>query len=187
MPLEAGMPEEVTTPSTKPTTELSQSDLPAVSIRSTAWLRPLIWMPIVAAVPVIGLYVVLALQTGAWQLWATAGFFVVFIVLMLLANRWLKQDRPHAAAYSIILAFAVAGGGIELMIFGFTPVTAISVPLIMILMSSILLPGQWKQPLAGIALYLVYIWAINRISLFPRYDASDLTIINVVSIGASAV
>lgn len=181
------MPEEATTPPIKPTPEFSQSGLPEVSIRATAWLRPLIWMPIIAAVFVIILYVVLALQTGAWQLWVTAGFFVVFIVLMLLANRWLKQDRPHAAAYSVILAFAIAGGGLELMIFGFTPMTAISVPLIMILMSSILLPGQWKQPLAGIALYLVYIWAINRVSVLPRYDASNLTIINAFSLVASAL
>src|SRR5512146_1782502 len=136
MSLEAVMPEEVTTTSTPPATQLPQAGPPMASgQRNMSLLRPVIWLPVAAAALLIGFYIILAQQIGAWQMLGTAGFFVVFIALMLLANRWLKQGRLHAVGYSIMLAFAVAGGGIELMIFGFTSVTAITVPLLMILIS----------------------------------------------------
>ena len=181
------MPEEATRTSTTPGPELPPPDFALASAGDKSLLRPLIYIPIGGGIIAIGLYLVLALQTGAWQLLAAAALIAIGIAFGVLASRFIKQGRFQAAGYSLILGFAIAYGGAEAVLIGFTSQIVIGGSLLIILTGSILLPGQWKKILGISAVYLTALWLIDHATLIPRYDASNLVILNLVITGITVV
>src|SRR5262245_61689085 len=107
MPSETVMHDEVTTPFAVSTGELSQPGFSTVSVNSASWLRALIWIAVGVEIIAIAAYAILAAQTGAWQFMAGIGVFLISLLLILFARRYIRQNRYNAAGYSIILGFAV--------------------------------------------------------------------------------
>ncbi len=129
----------------------------------------------IAAVLVIGFYLLLYLQTETrpWQLLAAAGFVGLALLCLGLAYRLLRQNKFDAAGYLTLFGLVIAYGGGEMVFSGATWYITLGGLFLVLLMGSLVFPRKWSAWLISAGLFGLYVWLVNRFEPVPRYDVTQ--------------
>jgi GAF domain-containing protein/HAMP domain-containing protein len=130
-----------------------------------------------AAVFATVFYAILGLATGVWQMAVVAGFISAGIICLTIGYRAARRGQFDPAGYLVLLGLALAYGGPELLWSGATLYLAINGLIVISLVGTFLLPHRPWFIAAG--LFSVFMWLANRVSLWPRYDYSQLSFLNL--------
>ena len=145
----------------------------------TPQVRRLVLIPVIGAVIILGVDIVLALQTSAWQLFAAAGFLAIGLALAFRGQQLARRGKFEAAGYWLLAGVSIAYGGAELVLAGMTVYITIGGLLMIVFVTGITRPGKWKAWLIAAGLYAGYILLVNLWQSPLRYDVSNLTIVNL--------
>lgn len=141
-----------------------------------------------AAIGGVGLYLLLFLQTGAWQMLALAAFTLAAAGLIEAANRFVQRGRLTEARLALIGTIGGMLVGAELVISGLS-VYLLFVGLLLIITVGLLPLGK-RGPvpiLIALAAYVVTFIVINAWQPLPRFSAQTLPILMVFVIGATLI
>ena len=147
--------------------------------RFTMNLRRLTQVLVVAAAFAIGVYVLVYLQTGAWQLLAYAGNILLAVTFLVPANRLARRKRFVASGHWIVVGLAFVYGGAELFLTNTTLYLAIGTVLLSWLARTLLLPRKWSGWLVTISLFGAFFWLVNRFEPLPRYDVTQSSVLRI--------
>jgi GAF domain-containing protein/HAMP domain-containing protein len=138
-------------------------------------------MPIaaIAALVTIGLHTMLFSQTGAWQVLLAASGAALGLVFLIVAYVLVRRRKPDAAGFLVFLALLVAYGCAELFLAGATWYLAIGGILLIILAGTIALPRRWSVWLVAAILYGLYVFLVNLLEPFPRYDHTQSAVLRL--------
>ncbi len=127
----------------------------------------------------IGLYVLLYLQTGPWQILADAGF-VALAILCLVPTRWLaRRGRLDSAGYWIVLAVILAYGGGTLVWAGTAIYNTAGGLLLILLAGSAIRPRKRGRWLLVAVLYLAFIALVEQFEPLPRYHIGQSPVLRL--------
>ncbi len=133
----------------------------------------------------IVLYGLVYVQERAWQLLAEEAFIIFALICAGIASWLTKRERYDLAGYALVAGVFVAYGGGELVWKGGTFFLGFGGVLLLLLVSTAVLPRKWVAWLTIVMLYSFYIWGVNQLSLFPRFDVRDSSLLYNSLIGVT--
>lgn len=125
----------------------------------------------------IGLYLVLFLQTRAWQILADAGLVVLAILCLLPARRLARRGAFNTTGYWLIAAVLLAFGGGTLLWSGTGLYNAIGGLLLILFLAMIIRPRRWGIWLLIAILYLGFFILVEQVEPLPRYNIADSAVL----------
>lgn len=105
-------------------------------------VRRLIWIMIGVVLLPSGLYTLLALRTGAWQLWVAAGAVYAYLLMLVIGLQLLRRNRLVPAVYLVTHGLALGFLVFTLAIAGFGAVLGLITVLLIIAIASQTLPDR---------------------------------------------
>jgi HAMP domain-containing protein len=127
----------------------------------------------------VGLYVVLYLQTGVWQILADAGLVALAILCMLPARWRARQGRFEAAGLWLLLAVYFAYGGGTVVWSGTAFYNALGGILLILLVASVIRPRRWGIWLGIGIIYVAIVALAEWLEPLPRYDIAESSVLRV--------
>lgn len=134
----------------------------------------------------VGLYGLLYLQTGAWQMLVVAGGVAIAMSCLIPAYKLARRGNLNAAGYWLVFGVTLAYSASEL---GWTGVTGYIFGgglLLIFWAGSIVLPRRWAAWFSVAGLFAAYIWLVNRFEPLPRYDATQSAVLRLYLPGVTA-
>lgn len=132
------------------------------------------------AIVYIVFYLLLYVQTGAWQLAAMAGTLLLSLACAAIAYVLSQQGHLDAAGYWIFIGLVIGYGASELVFSGATAYIAVGGVLLILFAGSITLPHRWPVWLATAGAFGVYIWLVNLFEPLSRYDVTQSPLLHVI-------
>jgi GAF domain-containing protein/HAMP domain-containing protein len=124
----------------------------------------------VAALISVGLYLVVYLRLGAWQMLVPGGATLVGLLLVCLAFVLARGGRVDAAGYLVLLAVGIVCVAGELAWANATPYLIATGALLILFAGGALLPRKWGSWLALLGCFGLSILLINQFEPLPRLD-----------------
>jgi GAF domain-containing protein/HAMP domain-containing protein len=141
--------------------------------------RRLVPLLVTAAAGTIVFYGWLYGRTQIWQLWIEAGALGLAILLALAGTIFIRQDKPDIAGYLTVLGVSVAFLANEVAFKNATIYIAVGGALVILLSGNLLLPGRWRTWAVFLVSYFVLVALLNFYPPLPRYDITQLLILNL--------
>jgi len=153
--------------------------------RHATLLRGVTIAAAVVDAPLIALYVLLYLRTGAWQMLGVAGLAVLALACTALAGWLIRLEKFNAAGYVLLFAVTASYGGGELVMAGLTVSLLVGGIMLIFLVGNAVLPRRWRTWLMTAGLFGVFIWLANQFEPLPRYDTAQLPLINFLTLSTT--
>ena len=128
-------------------------------------------------------------HSRAWQILAAAGFLVLSISCLSIANRLIALNKSESIIIGFIFAALFAYSGSELFLSGMTPyVIGIGI-LLLFLAGNLLLPQKWVGWLTSCCLFITYIVLVKWHEPFHRFDVTQSNALSnyILPVGAFTV
>lgn len=122
------------------------------------------------------------LQVKAWQMLFMIIAEAVTILGMLIARRLAIKNKMEAAGILALFSVFLGFGAGELVHQGLTIYLVGGGILLLSLVGNLFLPRRFLVWILFLFSYLAYFWAVNQLSLLPRYDVLDLFVFRLVVI-----
>jgi len=166
---------------TQASTATYHRELPSGSIDPNRFKRfqQMALFLLVAAVFAIAFYTILGLATGVWQIAAEAGLIIVGLICLTIGYRATRRGQFDLAGYLVLFGLALVYGGPELLWSGATIYLAVGGLMLIFLVGDLLLPRRPRSWFIAAALFSVFLWLANRVSLWPRFDYSQSPFLNL--------
>jgi GAF domain-containing protein/HAMP domain-containing protein len=150
-------------------------------------LGRLLFLLATIAVATIGSFVLLYLQTGAWQMLVVAGAVAIALGLTPVAYYLARRGQVQAAGYLVLFGLLVVYGGNELAISGGIIYNIVGGILLIFLAGSIVLRGRWRVWLVTAGLYAFYLFLVNQYRPLPRFDMAQSPMLRLYAPGANTL
>ncbi|RLD11343.1 MAG: hypothetical protein DRI56_01235 [Chloroflexota bacterium] len=148
----------------------------------------LMWVLVPGAFIFAVAYLVIYIQTRAWQLLGQTGLLIVAVTCAAIGYyNLIRREKFDTAGYWPLIGLVIGYGGAEIFFSGMTVYHAIGGILLILLLSSLLLQKKWKSWLIAIASFGAYIWLVNLFEPLPRYNATQIPLLNFVIPGLTGV
>jgi signal transduction histidine kinase/putative methionine-R-sulfoxide reductase with GAF domain len=186
------MPEEVkptTADQCSPQEAERRSPNAAVTIRGQRRIATAEWLTLTVVsfgVITVGLYLLIYLLTGIWQMLVVAGGAAVVLACTFQARRWACRGRLDAAGYWLLACAALSYGAYEVAWSGMTLHILLGGIVVIGVMGYAALPRKLLAWLVASGLLGVCVWLVNRFEPLPRYDMTHSVIYRLHLIPAAS-
>jgi len=156
--------------------------------RRAVVIRRVILIGTIFAIGATGLYALLYLQEGTWQMLADGAGLALGLVCLTLARWSVHRGKLDAAGYWLLLTLVVTYCVSEIVWANETIYNAVGGTLLILLVGSLVLPRKWRAWLIAAGLYLTLILLVNLFEPLPRYDAvTESVVVHYFDLGLTVV
>ena len=139
----------------------------------TRRIRSLLITPMVGAVVGMFVYAMVAIQTGAWQLWIPVIGLGLAIIGAWQAYRVASRASIRTVLNLLLAAIIIAYTSGALAYSGATQILLVGGILVMIVTTAMFGRQQfWRHLMGAVAIFVSIVGLIEAVKPFPRYDAS---------------
>ena len=115
-------------------------------------------------------YVPLYLQTGDWQILLGVAGILLGALCLIPARSMVRRGMIEASGYWVLVALAVTFGTGELAWSDATVNQTASFVLLLVLAATVFRPRSWGIWLISTVIFLLYVYAVNELVPWPRFD-----------------